>query len=152
ARRGGILDVYAAGSADPLRIEFDGDIIASIRRFDAGTQRSLEQLGDATVLPRYEVALTPEEAAAASERLRAAEDALALDGARREPGIGAPADGRPDTTPSRHLFHDGMERFYGHYDPSPGCLADYLPPDTLVLLDDPGRLDQRLEELERLIA
>jgi transcription-repair coupling factor (superfamily II helicase) len=56
ARRGGILDVYPVGLPDPIRIEFDGDTIASLRRFDAGTQRSLEQLADATVLPTFEVA------------------------------------------------------------------------------------------------
>jgi transcription-repair coupling factor (superfamily II helicase) len=149
ARRGGILDVYAAGSADPLRVEFDGDMIASIRRFDSGTQRSLEQLGNATVLPRFEVALTPEEATAAAERMRAAADELARDAPAASRGFGAE---REITPMPGHLFHDGMERFYGHYDPSPGSLADYLPPDALVMLDDPGKLDQRLEELGRLIA
>ncbi|NOT34720.1 MAG: transcription-repair coupling factor [Candidatus Eisenbacteria bacterium] len=58
ARRGGILDVYPVGLADPLRIEFDDRTIASLRRFDSGTQRSLEQLTDATLLPREE-ALDP---------------------------------------------------------------------------------------------
>ncbi|MCC6652353.1 MAG: hypothetical protein IT348_14470, partial [Candidatus Eisenbacteria bacterium] len=51
ARRGGILDVFPVGDSDPLRVEFDGDTIASLRRFDAGTQRSLEKLTDARVLP-----------------------------------------------------------------------------------------------------
>ena len=41
ARRGGILDIYPVGLADPLRLELDGDTIVSLRRFDAGTQRSL---------------------------------------------------------------------------------------------------------------
>ena len=143
ARRGGIFDVYAAGSADPLRVEFDGDTIASIRRFDSGTQRSLEQLGEATVLPRFEMALSPEEAAAATERLRAAGDELA-----RRPGAGIEREPAPMPT---SLFHEGIERFYGHYDSAPGSLADYLPADAWVVLDDPGKLDQRLDELERLI-
>ena len=38
--RGGILDVFGAESARPLRIEFFGDEIESIRRFDVETQRS----------------------------------------------------------------------------------------------------------------
>jgi transcription-repair coupling factor (superfamily II helicase) len=54
ARRGGIVDVWPASSADPLRLEFDGNTLASLRRFDAGTQRSLERLSAATLLPRYE--------------------------------------------------------------------------------------------------
>ncbi len=59
ARRGGILDVYASGLADPLRLEFDGDTLVSLRRFDASTQRSLEQLPTARVLPRTEVVIEP---------------------------------------------------------------------------------------------
>ena len=59
-----VVDVYAAGLADPLRLEFDGDTLVSLRRFDASTQRSLEQLPAATVLPRYEVVIEPHEAAA----------------------------------------------------------------------------------------
>ena len=39
--RGGILDVFRAESARPLRIEFFGDEIESIRRFDVESQRSV---------------------------------------------------------------------------------------------------------------
>ncbi len=141
ARRGGILDVYAAGSADPLRIEFDGETVASIRRFDAGTQRSLEQLGEAAVLPRFEVAIAPDEAAPIAERLRAAGDEKA-----RAP------DAREASAGPGFLFQEGIERFFGYYEPEPGCLADYLPPDAVVVAVDPGRLAERDVELERLIA
>jgi len=140
ARRGGILDVYAAGLADPLRLEFDGDTLVSLRRFDASTQRSLEQLPAATVLPRYEVVIEPHEAAAVTERLRAA---------REERGSGADADDA--RARGSWLFHDGMERFAAHYDPGLGTLADYLPDDTIVVLDDPGRLRVRAEELDELV-
>jgi len=39
SRRGGILDIYSFGRENPLRIEFDGDEIESIREFDPFTQR-----------------------------------------------------------------------------------------------------------------
>lgn len=42
--RGGILDVFAADWLDPVRIEFFGDDVESIRRFEVATQRSLEAL------------------------------------------------------------------------------------------------------------
>jgi transcription-repair coupling factor (superfamily II helicase) len=138
ARRGGILDIYASGLADPLRLEFDGDTLVSLRRFDASTQRSLEQLPAATVLPRYEVLIEPHEAAAVTGRLRAA---------REGPGAGTPDDERAR---SSWLFHDGMERFAAHYDPDLGTLADYLPDDAIVVLDDPGRLRARAAELDEL--
>ncbi|HUK62894.1 MAG TPA: hypothetical protein VLV15_06165, partial [Dongiaceae bacterium] len=141
ARRGGILDVYPIGLADPLRIEFDGDTIASLRRFDAGTQRSIEQLGVATVLPRYEVLVEPHEVEAVAERLREAGDehALRLSESGAEHGTGT-------------LFHEGMERFAARYDTDLGTLLDHLPADTPILFDDPGRLVARAEELDELIA
>src|SRR5262245_47071684 len=70
ARRGGILDVWPVGWNDPLRVEFDGDTIASLRRFDAGTQRSLEKLTDARVLPRYEIVVESKDAERIAQRLR----------------------------------------------------------------------------------
>ncbi len=44
SRRGGILDIYSLDADDPIRIEFFGDEIDSIRSFSAGSQRSLEAL------------------------------------------------------------------------------------------------------------
>lgn len=41
---GGILDLFPQAETDPLRIEFLGDEIESIRRFDATTQRKIEGL------------------------------------------------------------------------------------------------------------
>jgi transcription-repair coupling factor (superfamily II helicase) len=49
--RGGILDVYGFGMAAPARIEWWGDDIASLRRFDLDSQRSGEALERATILP-----------------------------------------------------------------------------------------------------
>ncbi len=54
--RGGILDIFAPDWYDPVRIEFFGDEIESIRRFEVATQRSLASLDsiDVTVLARGE--------------------------------------------------------------------------------------------------
>ena len=45
AQRGGIVDVYSNAHTDPVRIEFFGDEVTSIRLFDTGTQRSSHTLG-----------------------------------------------------------------------------------------------------------
>jgi transcription-repair coupling factor (superfamily II helicase) len=50
-QRGGILDVFPAGDAMPVRIEFAGDTVESVRRFDPATQRSLETLDRFTIVP-----------------------------------------------------------------------------------------------------
>jgi transcription-repair coupling factor (superfamily II helicase) len=49
--RGGILDVYPAGETSPVRVEFIGDSVESIRRFDPGTQRSIETLDQFQIVP-----------------------------------------------------------------------------------------------------
>ena len=49
--RGGIIDIYAWNNDDPLRIEFYGDSIESLRTFDVITQRTTGKLDEADILP-----------------------------------------------------------------------------------------------------
>lgn len=50
AVRGGILDIYSFVGEHPLRIEFWGDTIESIREFDAVSQRSIRDLQSASIV------------------------------------------------------------------------------------------------------
>ncbi|NOY06890.1 MAG: DEAD/DEAH box helicase, partial [Chlorobi bacterium] len=50
AVRGGILDVFPAGFENPVRIEFFGDSVDSIREFDALSQRSIRNLGSVSFM------------------------------------------------------------------------------------------------------
>jgi transcription-repair coupling factor (superfamily II helicase) len=52
--RGGILDVFPADNARPLRVEFFGDEIESIRRFDVDSQRSVMKITEGRILPLLE--------------------------------------------------------------------------------------------------
>ena len=54
AFRGGIVDVYPFAGEYPIRIEFFGDEIDSIREFDAATQRSISRLTVARIVPNLE--------------------------------------------------------------------------------------------------
>ena len=54
AYRGYIIDVYPVGEDNPIRIEFFGDEISSIRYFDPDNQRSLEEINNITVEPYFE--------------------------------------------------------------------------------------------------
>jgi len=56
--RGGIVDVFPHGRENPVRIEFLGDEIVSLREFDPITQRSVTSLGEVTLLPRWETPST----------------------------------------------------------------------------------------------
>jgi transcription-repair coupling factor (superfamily II helicase) len=51
ARRGGIVDVFPPGRLWPLRIEFFGDRIDSLREFDPATQRRRHEIAEVTILP-----------------------------------------------------------------------------------------------------
>ena len=53
--RGGVLDFYPASESQPVRLEFVGDIVESVRRYDAATQRSLEALDRIVVSPQREL-------------------------------------------------------------------------------------------------
>src|SRR5260370_6982075 len=52
--RGGILDVYPPESAKPVRIEFFGDLVESLRRFETDSQRSVLNISECTLLPLVE--------------------------------------------------------------------------------------------------
>ncbi len=72
AQRGDIVDVYPPSGSQALRIEFFGDEIDAIRVFDCISQRSIDQVEEATLAPATEVLLSETEAAAAARRMREA--------------------------------------------------------------------------------
>src|SRR3989338_4171993 len=51
---GGILDIFPPSYSTPVRIEFFGDKVDSIRAFDIATQRSKEEMKEAEILPARE--------------------------------------------------------------------------------------------------
>jgi transcription-repair coupling factor (superfamily II helicase) len=68
-RRGGILDVYSPEFDRPVRIEFFGDEIETIRKFDPETQRSQSGLDETELLPLTETPATEQLLAAVNGRL-----------------------------------------------------------------------------------
>ena len=68
-RRGGILDVYSPETDRPVRIEFFGDEIDTIRKFDPETQRSQSGLDETQLLPLTESPVTEPLLAAVNGRL-----------------------------------------------------------------------------------
>ena len=60
--RGGIIDAWSPGEEFPIRAEFFGDDLESLRSFDAATQRSIERIDSATLMPIEEKSDEPVEA------------------------------------------------------------------------------------------
>ena len=58
--RGGVVDFYPADAAEPIRLEFVGDTIESIRAYDPATQRSSVALDQAAIAPLQELPGDPE--------------------------------------------------------------------------------------------
>jgi len=69
ALRGGILDVYSPEAERPVRIEFFGDEVESIRKFDPATQRSSSPVDEALLLPLTETPVSEELLGAIHARL-----------------------------------------------------------------------------------
>jgi transcription-repair coupling factor (superfamily II helicase) len=69
ARRGGILDVYSPEADRPIRVDFFGDEIEAMRKFDPETQRSSNTLDEALLLPLTETPATEKLLGAVHARL-----------------------------------------------------------------------------------
>ncbi len=61
ATRGGVVDVYSLNYNQPIRIEFFGDEIDSIRLFDLETQRTIERVNTVELMPGTDLLLSKEE-------------------------------------------------------------------------------------------
>ncbi len=156
ARRGGIVDVFPPSMPLPIRIEFFGDEIDSMRSFDPTDQRTVGTIDRAILLPATEFLLPAGGAAAIRERLgRAAArlpERLAADLARfdAEPlaasHAGPTAMPPPDATRALAVG-DAAEVWAAHLAPSTGL--DHIDPGTLLVLDEPGDIAESAEFLWR---
>lgn len=68
SRRGGILDLFSPSRANPVRVEFFGDEIESLREFDPATQRSIELIPQCEIVPMREFLVGKREIARWHER------------------------------------------------------------------------------------
>ena len=149
ARRGGIVDVFPPSLALPIRIEFFGDEIDSLRAFDPTDQRTVDPVEAAVLLPASEFLLPRGGAGAIAERLgRGAArlpERLAADLVR----FGTePADAARHAAETRALaVGDAAEVWAAHLAPATGL--DHIAPETLLLIDEPGDIAEAAEFLWR---
>ncbi|MFC0281323.1 transcription-repair coupling factor [Falsigemmobacter intermedius] len=122
AIRGGIVDIWPPGHEGPVRLDFFGDQLDSIRRFDAETQRSGERLTSVDLSPVSEIIL--DEAAIARFRQNY----------RVEFGTGGQDDPLYEAVSAGRKYA-GMEHWMGFFHESLATLFDFLPGAT-VTMDD----------------
>jgi transcription-repair coupling factor (superfamily II helicase) len=126
ALRGGILDVYSPEAERPVRIEFFGDEVESIRRFDPTSQRSSNPVDEALLLPLTETPVSDQLLGAIHTRLsgkRITGNEEIVEAAVRSGGV---------------TVFPGWE-FYAPVAGSDRTVFDLLP-QAAVLLDEPDLL------------
>jgi transcription-repair coupling factor (superfamily II helicase) len=142
ARRGGIVDVFPPSMDLPIRIEFFGDEIDSLRTFDPTDQRTTGRVDRAVLLPASEFLLPTTGVAAIRERLgRTASrlsDRLAGDLARFEGTTDDPLrpDGRAAEATRAVAVGDAAEIWATHLAPATGL--DHIDRGIVLILDEPG--------------
>ncbi|HEX8068892.1 MAG TPA: transcription-repair coupling factor [Pyrinomonadaceae bacterium] len=134
--RGGILDVWSPGHGAPVRVEFFGDTVDSIREFDPETQLSVAQRQEIELIPMREYAVGADDfrlwAEAARERFADERFARALR--------------------DRTVYADEGETFGGWewliplIHPTPATALDYLR-DAVLVVDEPAGLEAYLGNL-----
>ncbi|MFO7714201.1 transcription-repair coupling factor [Desulfosarcina sp.] len=135
--RGGIIDIFSPLYDNPLRIELFGDFVETIRFFSPASQRSQDHVHEAVILPAREVTLekTQLDAIVGRFRARALEQELPRTTVRdivqriKEQGV---FPGIESLTP---LIYDRLD-----------TLFDYLPDDTVILVENPPELASAAEK------
>ncbi len=125
ARRGGILDLWPPADPQPVRIELFGDEIDTLRRFDPATQRTIKAPGASP----DRVLVTP-----SREFLRPAGDDIPIFFGQDGTDSGGPEDINEFHLPLIHT--------------TPASLLDYLPRQSLILIDDIQALQDISAEIE----
>jgi len=136
--RGGIIDVFPYSSPDPIRIEFFGDRIESIRTFAVLDQRSIQRIDSAVILPKREVGISDEKLEECLSKLK---------------------EEQADRLREKIQFQDevpGLEWLAPLFGLPQAHILDYLSPDSVIFLDEPSliqsEMEQIYEETEKLFA
>jgi transcription-repair coupling factor (superfamily II helicase) len=131
--RGGIIDLFPPHLPRPIRLEFMGDEIESLREFDLASQRSLRTIDQATIVPLREFIIDLPSWDEIEPRALAAN----LDLARLQDIVACL---------ERYIFPPGVERLLPLFCATLESFFNYLPPDAVLVVDEPAVIDAKLEE------
>ena len=128
AVRGDIVDVYPPQLPHPVRIELWGDEVDSIRSFDAASQRSQTKSSSVLLPPPRELLFERDEVIERDPRIRAIAEAQGVAASEVDELIDSLLRGHvpPGAESLAPIVQPELERFF-----------DYLPSDTLVLIEEP---------------
>ncbi len=142
--RGGIVDIFSPLHRDPVRVELEDDRVASIRTFDASSQRTSGEIAEATAIRTRFVP-------PAALRERKLRDRVALRAA--EIGMVRKEAAELDETLANGLLFPGAELLMPClYDAALDSIFDYLPEAAIAWLADPGRIIAEAYRIAERIA
>ncbi|MFD1957233.1 transcription-repair coupling factor [Paenibacillus thailandensis] len=148
--RGGIVDFYPLTSPVGYRMEWFGDEVDSIRTFDPTEQRSLDNVRELAVPPCKELLADERRFKAAADhaavllerQLEKMNDRTAKERLRSE------IESEIEKLREQVYFPE-MYKYVSLLYPERQTLIEYMPADTLLLLDEPTRLIETARQLER---
>ena len=148
--RGGIVDFYPLTASQAYRIEWFGDDVDSIRAFDPADQRSSDRLDRYVVPPCQELLADGRRMEIAAnhvqklldKQLDKMTDRTAKDRLRTELG------GEIEKL-REHVYFPEIYKYISLLYPERQTILDYMPSDTLLILDEPTRLIETAKQLER---
>ncbi|MBN2255790.1 MAG: transcription-repair coupling factor [Deltaproteobacteria bacterium] len=157
--RGHLIDIYPVAASVPVRLEFIGDEIESIKEFDFVTQRSQREIVSFHLTPAHEMIFFPDAVAAAVKNIRNRCHALGLARTKRDRLIEMVENGLASS-----MNPGFLSLFYGDYRPDDnavnadglGTFFDHVPRRSIVVFDEYQAIAQSEDRihhfLDRLVA
>jgi len=140
SRRGGILDVFPVHTDEPVRMEFFGDEIDRLQPFDPDSQRATGHLGACTVTPAREVLWDRADVEGATRLLQQLLDetltSLVAEGSERAPDALRQRIEDDLLRLQNRVVFERLEHYIALLHRGVNALQ-YLPPDCLLILDEP---------------
>ncbi|MBN1211943.1 MAG: transcription-repair coupling factor [candidate division Zixibacteria bacterium] len=127
ARRGGLIDLFTPGSEAPVRVEFFGDEVDTIRQFEVATQRTIGHLDRVKIIPRREIPIT--------------QDTL-------EKFLTSLPEADADFIRGRYINDPelpGLEWLSLLFGIEQGSFLDYITDDNIVFVHDKNNLNDEIE-------
>ncbi len=141
--RGGILDVFPPLYSNPLRIEFFGDTVDTIRTFSTTTQRKIETISEVIILPATEAVVRKENVIDVIGRVRQRASDLELPVGKIRKIV--------DRIKSEGNF-PGVESLIPLIYPELDTVFDYIAGSTLFILCGLEEIERQIKEFEERIS
>ena len=150
--RGGILDIYPITCTNPVRVEFFDDEVDSVRMFDPNTQRSVENLREIEIFPVREMIVREgdwERAyLAVAQEYQHQRQRLDNTGSAEILASLSRCEEVLDYINQARYF-DAIEQYLPYFYEENVTLLNYIKPESLVLVDEPSRVLEVADVLQK---